>query len=168
MKSRVVVLLVLLIACMGRVCSAQEVRQHPETVKFDWYSRLVSGTSDTTFVINFWATWCVPCVAELPYFEQLRDAYQYKNVSVNLVSLDFVKNKDRVLLPFLEKKKIKSRVVLLDEPNYNAWIDRVDPSWSGALPATVIINNKQKLYLFLEKEVTFAELDSIVSKTVYP
>lgn len=146
-----------------------QVRGHRvETVKFDWYTDLISRKTDTTLVLNFWATWCVPCVAELPYFEQLRATYANRKLAVYLVSLDFVKKKDEVLVPFLEKRNIQSSVVLLNEPNYNAWIDRVDSSWSGALPATLIINNNQKLYHFLEKEVTFAELDSLVSKTLIP
>jgi len=155
--------------CLGSLSGTAQVRApRVETVKFDWYTDLISRNTDTTLVINFWATWCVPCVAELPYFEQLGATYANRKLAVYLVSLDFVKKKEEVLVPFLEKRKIQSRVVLLNEPNYNAWIDRVDSSWSGALPATLIINNSQKLYHFLEKEVTFAELDSLVYKTLSP
>ena len=135
-------------------------------VKFDWYENLMRSNNDTTYVVNFWATWCIPCVAELPYFEQLQQQYLSQKLKVYLVSLDFIKQKDQKLIPFLTKQKIKSEVVLLDEPDYNAWIDKVNPAWSGALPATVIFNTKRKQQTFFENETTFNILDSITLKYI--
>ena len=137
-----------------------------DVVKFDWYEKLIRSNNDTTYIVNFWATWCMPCVAELPYFEQLLQRYQSQKVKVYLVSLDFIKQKDQKLIPFLTKQKIKSEVVLLDEPDYNAWIDKVNPAWSGALPATVIFNTKRKQKTFFENETTFKILDSITSNYI--
>jgi thiol-disulfide isomerase/thioredoxin len=121
----------------------------------------MQSNNDTTYVVNFWATWCIPCVAELPYFEQLQQQYLSQKLKVYLVSLDFIKHKDQKLVPFLTKQKIKSEVVLLDEPDYNAWIDKVNPAWSGALPATIIFNTKRQQKTFFENETTFHILDSI-------
>lgn len=135
-------------------------------VKFDWYENLMQSNNDTTYVVNFWATWCIPCVAELPYFEQLQQRYLSQKLKLYLVSLDFIKQKDQKLIPFLTKQKIKSEVVLLDEPDYNAWIDKVNPAWSGALPATVIFNTKRKQQTFFENETTFNILDSITLKYI--
>jgi thiol-disulfide isomerase/thioredoxin len=135
-----------------------------EVIKFDWYESLRNQPNDTTYIINFWATWCVPCVAELPHFEQITKKYQTQKVKVYLVSLDFRKNIDSHLRPFVKKKNLQSAVLLLDEPDANAWIDKVDPSWSGALPATIIFNNKKNMIQFLEKELNFTELDLITSK----
>jgi thiol-disulfide isomerase/thioredoxin len=135
-------------------------------VKFDWYEKLMRSNNDTTYVVNFWATWCMPCVAELPYFEQLQQRYISQKVKLYLVSLDFIKQKDQKLIPFLKKQKIKSEVILLDEPDYNAWIDKVNPAWSGALPATMIFNTKRKQKTFFENETTFHILDSITSNYI--
>lgn len=135
-----------------------------EVIKFDWYESMRSKNNDTTYIINFWATWCVPCVAELPQFEQITEKYQTQKVKVYLVSLDFRKNIDSHLRPFVNKKNLQSAVLLLDEPDANTWIDKVDPSWSGALPATIIFNNKKNMIQFLEKELNFTELDLITSK----
>jgi thiol-disulfide isomerase/thioredoxin len=147
---------------------AQAYEPKVEVVKFDWYENLMRTNTDTTFIVNFWATWCMPCVAELPYFEQLQQRYKSQKVKVYLVSLDFVKQKEQKLIPFLTKQKIKSEVVLLNEPDYNAWIDKVNPAWSGALPATVIFNKKRKQQTFFENETTFNTLDSITSKFISP
>ena len=98
-------------------------------------------------MINFWATWCAPCVKELPYFEKIKQEYANKNVEVLLVSLDFLKQVEKKLIPFLNKHKIQSEVVLLDDVNEDFWIKAIDESWSGALPATIIYSkNNRKFY----------------------
>jgi thiol-disulfide isomerase/thioredoxin len=145
---------------------AQSVAQAVKIVKFDWYESLRNQPNDSTYIINFWATWCVPCVAELPHFEQITKKYQTQKVKVYFVSLDFRKNIDSHLRSFVKKKNLQSAVLLLDEPDANAWIDKVDPSWSGALPATIIFNNKKNMIQFLEKELNFTELDLITSKYI--
>lgn len=99
-----------------------------------------------TYIINYWATWCGPCVKELPYFEQLLTAYKKDNVRVILVSLDFPKKVDSKLLPFLNKHNIQSEVILLDDPKSNIWIDKVDSSWEGAIPVTIIYKGDQQIF----------------------
>ncbi len=98
---------------------------------------MLEKKDDKTYVINFWATWCAPCVKELPYFEKLKTEYADKNVEVLLVSLDFPKQVEKKLIPFINKKKLKSEVVLLDDINEDVWIKAIDETWSGALPATL-------------------------------
>jgi len=100
--------------------------------------------NDTTYVINFWATWCAPCVAELPYFEELTQIYAGDPVKVILVSLDFENQIDKRLIPFLNKNQIQSEVVLLLDGKANRWIDKVDPTWSGAIPVTYVRKGKKK------------------------
>ena len=104
---------------------------------FDNYSTLekeILSDKNTIYVVNFWATWCAPCVKELPHFEQLNS--ENKNIKVVLVSLDFKNQFESKLLPFLKKKSIKSEVVFLSDTNYNAWLPLVDKDWSGSIPAT--------------------------------
>ena len=113
-------------------------------------------SSDTTYVINFWATWCSPCVKEIDYFEELHRAGAYDKLKVVLVSLDFPNQVERRVIPFLEKKKISATVLLMTDLDYNAWIERVDKSWTGAIPATLIYNKEGRV--FLEQELTREEL----------
>ena len=98
-------------------------------------------------VINFWSTWCAPCIKEMPFLERLnRDN---KDVKVLLVSLDFDLDHDQSkITTFVQRKKLNSEVVILDEPDPNTWIPKIDKGWSGALPATLIMNpttGKRKL-----------------------
>lgn len=118
--------------------------------------------NDTTYVVNFWATWCVPCVEELPNFEKLNKLYRDRYVKVLLVSIDFPKMAESKLLPFIKEKDLKSEVVLLNDPDANSWINKVDSTWSGAIPATVIFKRDKRQ--FYEKAFTFEELDTEVKK----
>ncbi len=119
-------------------------------------------SSDTTYVVNFWATWCSPCVKEIDYFEELHHMNQYKKLHVLLVSLDFPNQAEKRVIPFLKEKGISARVVLMTDLNYNDWIDQVDPSWSGAIPATLIYSRERRI--FLEKELTREELHEYVNQ----
>lgn len=103
-------------------------------------------SSDTTYVINFWATWCGPCVKELPYFEALNAKYSNKAFKQILVSLDTPRKLESKVIPFISKNEIKSEVVLLADGKYNDWIDLIDPRWSGAIPITLILKGEQKMF----------------------
>ena len=94
--------------------------------KYDALEKELFKENDTLYVVNFWATWCAPCVKELPYFETFSNENSTQKVKVILVSLDFEKQKESKLIPFLKKKKITSNVVLLLEKDYNNWLPKVD------------------------------------------
>lgn len=134
-------------------------RQVP-VLNFEEFEPLMQQHNDTLYVLNFWATWCRPCVAELPSFEKINEEYADKNVKVVLVSLDFVENLDSRVLPFLEKRNIQSSVILLDEANPNSWIDKVSSDWSGAIPATLIYRNKKAE--FYEQDFDYDELAKLI------
>ncbi|MEE1944414.1 TlpA disulfide reductase family protein [Pedobacter sp. KR3-3] len=118
----------------------------------------VARGKDTTYVVNFWATWCGPCVEELPNFEKLQQQNQGKPLKVLLVSLDFKSKLQKEVVPFVLKNKIKSEVYVINEPDQQQFIEKVDPKWSGAIPATLFINTKRQLRTFYEKEFTYQEL----------
>jgi len=112
--------------------------------------------------INFWATWCAPCLKELPYFQELATS-QSVVIEVLLVSLDFADLLEERVIPLIEKKKITVSTVLLADENYNVWIDKIDPSWSGGLPATLFVTSSGKK-VFYEQEFEREELFEIVQR----
>ena len=134
-----------------------------QVVKFDTVQHLMTRESDKIEVINFWATWCKPCIKELPYFQELQNSHP-DQVNVTLISLDFVDVLNEKVIPFVEKREFTPQVLLLDEIDYNSWIDKVDPSWSGAIPATLIINHKTGQRRFLERELKTGELEQIIKQ----
>jgi len=125
--------------------------------EWDGLEYFLNQKNDTIYVVNFWATWCVPCVKELPAFEQLAQKYKSQKVKVILVSLDMPKQAESRLLPFIERQKIKSKVLLMRDPDQNTWVPKVNADWSGAIPATVIYNKDKRS--FYERSFTLAELE---------
>lgn len=135
-------------------------------IKADQIGRWKDADTDTVYVLNFWATWCAPCVEELPSFEKLNEAYAGKKVKVVLVSTDFKRNVEPGVKPFVRKKNLKSEVVFMDEPNPNNYINAVDSTWSGAIPATLIWSKKKNISAFFEKKMTYDELETAVKKAL--
>jgi thiol-disulfide isomerase/thioredoxin len=132
------------------------------TFNFQGLEHFLHFNNDTVYIINFWASWCVPCRKELPEFEKINIHFKNRKVKVLLVSLDFTSQIDKTLIPFLEENKIESEVLLLDDPNSNAWIDKISTSWNGSIPATLIYkgNNRQ----FFEKELDYEFINHTVTE----
>lgn len=131
---------------MGFVSFAQK----PPVVKIDYLEKRIKSSNDTTYVINFWATWCAPCVQELPYFEKADSLHKNDKVKVLLVSMDFKEDLKKKLIPFIKKKKLHSEVILLDEINADYFIPKIDDKWGGALPATIVLNNATGFHWLIE------------------
>ena len=123
---------------------------------FEELNQFLTKENDTTYVVNFWATWCKPCIKELPAFEQLNADYSEEKVKVLLVSLDFPNKIEKQVIPFIENNNIQSQVVLLDDDDSNTWIPLVSEEWSGAIPATIIYNKTFRK--FYERSFTYTEL----------
>ncbi|MBS3993571.1 MAG: redoxin domain-containing protein [Bacteroidetes bacterium] len=131
-----------------------------EVYDFENFKPFLNVNDDTVYVINFWATWCKPCVEELPAFIKLDEKYKDKKVKVLLVSLDFPTKIKEQLIPFIKLKKLKLEVIVLDDPDQNSWIPQVSEEWSGAIPATLIYTkNKREFY---EQSFTFESLEQAV------
>ncbi len=152
--------LIALILFLGliRVADAQEI----QVVSFGQLEPMLMQRNDTTYVVNFWATWCLPCVKEMPHFQLLHDSYAAEKVKVVLVSLDFVRQIETRLIPFITKHNLTPEVLVLNDPDANSWIEKVSPLWSGALPATVVYNRSG--FDFYEKSFTYPELEEIVKQ----
>ncbi|RZK43222.1 MAG: TlpA family protein disulfide reductase [Pedobacter sp.] len=119
--------------------------------------RMAKG-KDTTYVVNYWATWCGPCVEELPYFEKLGRETKNKPVKVILMSLDFKSKLQKEVIPFVKKNNLGSEVYVVNEADQQLFIERVNKKWSGAIPATWFVNTSRKINSFYEREFTYDDL----------
>lgn len=144
-----------------KVNTSKIIRQVPIAESFSDLDPLFSNNSDTTYVINFWATSCPPCIKEMPHFIKLDETYKEEKFRVLLVSLDMKRDADSRVAPFIEKYHISPDVVLLADQNYSAWTEKVDSSWYGALPATLIFKQTERKF-FMGALETYAELEQEV------
>ncbi len=150
-------------SCKNETDRAKETNENDviEVYNFNQLKPLLNKSNDDKIhVVNFWATWCAPCVKELPYFEELHTTNT--NVEVILVSLDFPDKFESQLIPFVKKNNLRSQVILLDDPNENKWIAEIDASWQGALPATLIYTNTKRA--FYARSFTREELHREIEK----
>lgn len=117
-------------------------------------------------VINFWATFCKPCIAELPHFQALANQYKSKGVKLIMVSLDLKEAHPKKVASFAKKLKLTSPVVWLDESNADLFCPAVDSSWSGSIPATIFINNAKGYRIFFEEELSKKKLEAEIRKMI--
>lgn len=179
MRIYILLLIVLFSSCKQEKFKAKKTEEIKESIEinkieidtldleifnFNELEPLLNINDDKIYVVNFWATWCAPCVKELPYFEALNQEYKSKNVEVILVSLDFPKQYETKLMPFVVKHNLKSKIVILNDVDSNTWIPKVNKDWSGAIPATLIYNKKERL--FYEKSFNLEELKTEVNKFI--
>ncbi|MBX2964872.1 MAG: TlpA family protein disulfide reductase [Cyclobacteriaceae bacterium] len=153
----------LLLTAFFAIPSLLFAQQQAEIVKLKQLQEHINRKTDNIKIINFWATWCAPCIKEMPYFEKI--GAERKDVDVTFVSLDLDLNpKPEVVYRFIERKKIQSKVLILDEKDPNSWINQIEKGWSGAIPATIIINGKTGQRKFVEKELHEGDLEKLISE----
>lgn len=124
----------------------EEGLSYPIYESFDSIAPLFNQEDGKVYVINFWATWCKPCVEELPYFEKLAEELAEENVEIVMVSLDFAKDVRTKLKTFIEERPLALPVVALADQQYNNWIDRVDRRWGGAIPITILYKDQLRSF----------------------
>ncbi|TAE56038.1 MAG: TlpA family protein disulfide reductase [Bacteroidetes bacterium] len=142
---------------LATAASAQQVREWKMP---DLESRL-AGAGDTLLIVNFWATWCRPCVEEIPHFEAINQKYAAQGVKVLFVSLDFPSQK-KTVSKFIASRNMQAETVLLAETDYDAWMPKISPDWGGAIPATLIVRPAKGVRDFAGKSFTYAELETWV------
>jgi len=137
--------------------------QSPTIIKFAKLSEMLHRQSDTTYLFNFWATWCQPCVTEFPEFQKFAAENASRKFKLIFVSLDFKKEANKSVAKFLLDHSVHESVYLLDETDYNSWIDQVDSSWEGNLPTTLVVNNATHIHKIFPTELTGADLREAVT-----
>lgn len=145
--------LLAIIVCISQLGFSQAVKK----IKVTDLEKTIAASTEP-MVINFWATFCLPCIEEIPFFEKLTARYKADGVSLLLVSLDLKDDYEKIR-PFATKRKFTAPLVWLDESNADYFMPRIDSAWSGSIPATLFINTRSGYRKFLEKEFSESELE---------
>ena len=145
-------LIIFSLAISASSCSAVAKPEYNDTIEvyeqFSGLQDMMDRYPDQLLVVNFWATSCPPCLKEMPHFNELESRMGGDDLKIILVSLDRAKDLDSRVYPFVKKLGIIPEVVLLEDQNYSKWTEKIDPSWYGALPATVIIHGGKRKFRF--------------------
>lgn len=150
---------ILFLVLLSTAVQAQTISQ----IKLKELQKVLTTKTDRIQVINFWATWCAPCVKEIPLFEKLKQ--DNGGVDITLVSMDFDLDPDPAKVErFVTRKHLKNKVVILAETDPNSWIDKIDKNWSGALPATLIINTQTGKRKLVQKELHEGDLEKLIAE----
>ena len=128
---------------------------------FTKYENRILHKNDTLYIVNFWATWCKPCIEELPIFEKVAQTYTQQPVKIILVSQD-AKTRAIQVNDFLQKNKYTSESFILSAGNPNVWIDKIDSNWSGTIPMTLFYKNGNKIYFHEGDYESYDELEKII------
>lgn len=150
-------ILILFMGCF--LLSSKAFSQKIQTLEYEKIASRWAGNpnNDTTYVVNFWATWCAPCVKELPAFQRLHENHKDKKIKVLLLSLDLKNQIDTKLIPFLANKKVTAEVIHLAK-HQGPWISEVDKDWEGDIPVTLVINPKKQKRKFHKGILEYTEL----------
>ena len=161
-RSKFLLIIIVITLFSGTIAKAQvkntTKKSKITTLNYEELKPFLHKNNNKTYVVNFWATWCMPCVKELPAFEKLYQKYKDKNVEVVLVSLDFSKQIETNLIPFIQKKKLQSKILHFEDSNEQFWIRDIADNWSGAIPATLIYNKQKRK--FYERTFSYEELQN--------
>lgn len=153
MRNKLFIILLFLLS--GIQSQAQKV----ELIKIEQLKERFKKGSDTTYIINLWATWCAPCVKELPYFEKLQAKYLSQPVKIILVSTDFRSQLDSKVKPLVKKMQLRNEVYLVDKKNDQEFIESISKDWEGAIPGTLFVHEKKALWKFYPQEFSYDELE---------
>lgn len=145
-------------------CKAQSEDFVLKSVNYEELKSIMQKDDGKLYVVNFWATWCKPCIEELPHFMEVNELYKSDpNFKMILVSLDNRKALDTKVKRFIENNNLNVDVYLLDDnKRMNEWIPATDPKWTGAIPATIFYKNKKTVH-FQEMQMTKYELEDIIN-----
>lgn len=131
-----------------QLVSAQEIKK----LKMDELIKMIDS-SKTPLVINFWASWCGPCVREIPWFEKNVAAMADKKIKLVLVSIDFQDDYPKNIQAFAKKNGYHSEIIWLNETNAEEFCPKIDKSWDGSIPVTLMVNNKKNYRQFFAHQL---------------
>jgi thiol-disulfide isomerase/thioredoxin len=124
--------------------------------------------SKKPLIVNFWASFCVPCLEEIPYFEELAEKYKLQNVSLLLVSLDLKKSYPDTIEACIKKHKISAPVAWLNEDNADYFCPRIDSNWMGNMPSSLFVNNATGYYRFFDEQLCREKLEQQIKAMLKP
>lgn len=124
----------------------------------------LSPSSDSIYFFNFWATWCRPCIDEIPDMEKFAAKYANQKVKLVFINVDFPQQFRSKVVPFVAQQRLKSPVWMLNPQGLRTsqWLSKIETNWQGSIPATLIVAPAQSFRRFYEQPLTIREMEMIL------
>ncbi len=156
------ILLIAILFTAGVAANSQNIAKW----KITDVEKYMAAKNGDVLVINFWATFCKPCVAEIPSFIKIVDKYKSSQVKLLLVSLDLPSYYPAKIATFAKKHHFKTNIVWLQETDADYFCPKIDPTWSGSIPATLFVNTKTGYRKFFEGEMGAKEFEGLLKEVI--
>ena len=154
---------IITLSFISAAINAQEVKG----VKVSELAKTINE-SKTPLIVNFWATFCVPCIQEMPYFQEMARQYKSQNVSLLFVSLDLREAYPTKVNEMAKKLNLTSPVVWLNETNADYFCPKIDTTWSGGMPSSLFVNNATGYHKFFEDQLSKEKLEKEIQEMIKP
>ncbi len=152
----------LIFSCIAMIGKSQDIPKW----KITDVENMINAKNGDVLVINFWATFCKPCVAEIPSFIKITDKYKTNQVKLYLISLDLPSAYPKKIAAFSKERKFNTNIAWLEETNADYFCPKIDQSWSGSIPATLIVNTKTGYRFFNEGEMKEDAFEAELKKAI--
>lgn len=150
-----------LLAAAGAALRAQPAQLTP--VDEAGYKRLLASLKGQVALLDFWATWCAPCRAEMPALVALGGKYGGRGFRLVTISCD-EPEQEAGALAFLKQRGAPSPAYIKRPKDDDAFINFVDPRWSGQLPALFLFDRQGRKVRAFYGETPTAEIEAAVRK----
>lgn len=149
------------VICIGAVTTSAYAGDAVTKIDIPQLNSLVSSNKGKVTIVNFWATWCPPCVKEFPAFVKLYNKYHSKGLNIVAVSMNEPDEMDDIH-DFLKKFKPPFSIYLAastDEKFYHG----ISKNWMGTIPLTLVFNTDGKEVFYHHKEVNYKGMEKDIS-----
>lgn len=145
----------------GQGCSPEASAEYaPRPISLDDLLQEIQSRRGEVVIVNFWATWCLPCRVEFPELVRFGKEYEDRGVDVVFVSTDFESELPEAAR-FLREHEVPWVSYVKEGVDFE-FIDSFHKQWSGALPATFIYDRQGNLRAFWEGITSYDELEDQV------
>jgi len=151
-----------MLVSFAAVCNSQTIPRW----KIEDVVSSYAAKNDTVYIVNFWATFCKPCIAEIPDFIRIVEKYKGQKVKLLLVSLDLPSFYPAKIAAFAKKNNYNTNIVWLNETNADHFCPMIDKKWSGAIPSTIIVNNKTGYRKFVEDQISPVDFEAAIKEAL--
>ena len=148
-----------IVICGGVLLAAAELLPLDETA----FSRVLAENKGKVVLVDFWATWCDPCRAELPQLLKLERKWHDRGLVLVTVSADST-DQEQAVLQFLERSRVRFPAFIKQVKDDEAFINAVDKKWSGALPALFLYDRSGRRVTSFVGEVEISDIEHAIEK----